>query len=81
MMQVPDPFAEGGLLAQVLNRLPVPLGVFDQKGNTVFVNQACLETFNVRGPEELVGKFNVLKDPICCCPDYLSTCAEHRALV
>jgi len=64
MTQVPDPFANQGLLAQVLNRLPVPLGVFDQKGNTVFVNQACLEVFNVRGPAELVGKFNALEDPI-----------------
>lgn len=63
MTQATNPFDSHELLAQVLDRLPLPIGVFDQKGNTVYVNPACLQTFNVTAPEELVGKFNPLDDP------------------
>lgn len=51
------------LLAKVIECFPYPIEIYDPDGTTVMVNQALLDEYGVKNPDEVVGKYNVFKDP------------------
>ena len=52
-------------LFKVLDMFPIPIQIFAPDGTEVFANRANLEFSNVKDPGLLIGKYNVLKDPVC----------------
>ena len=52
------------LLFQILEMLPIPIGVFEPGGINIFFNRAGIELNNIRDPSLLVGKYNLLSDPV-----------------
>ena len=52
------------VLFQVAQLFPVPIQIFTPDGNTVFASRAVLELWNIREPSQIVGKYNLLKDPV-----------------
>jgi len=53
------------LLYQIVDMLPVPINIFSPDGTIVFVNHASLEMNHVRDANLIIGKYNLLKDPVC----------------
>ena len=51
-------------LYQVMELFPIPIEIFAPDGTTVFVNQVFLEEYNISGPDQIVGRYNLLKDPV-----------------
>jgi AraC-like DNA-binding protein len=51
-------------LFQVLDMFPIPIQIFAPDGTSVFTNRASLDLFNLKNTGLLIGKYNVLKDPI-----------------
>jgi AraC-like DNA-binding protein len=43
---------------------PYPIQVYDLEGTLIFINSSSLKLFNIDSKDCLVGKFNILKDPI-----------------
>lgn len=56
----PDP----QLLADMIEFFPYPIHVYAADGTLIMTNRAFLRLFNIGGPERVVGKFNVLTDPL-----------------
>ena len=52
------------LLYQVLERFPLPIKVFTPDGNVVFANRTMLEMWNISEPAQLIGKYNLINDPV-----------------
>ena len=52
-------------LFRFLDLFPVPVEVFAPDGTTVFINKIGLELYNIPDSSLVVGKYNVLKDPVC----------------
>jgi len=50
---------------QMVDMFPIPIEIFAPDGTTVFVNRAGLEMVNCKDASLLVGKYNLLKDPVC----------------
>ena len=50
---------------QFLDLLPVPIEIFNAGGVSVFLNQAALKWLNINDPKLIVGKYNLIKDPVC----------------
>jgi len=50
---------------RLLDAFPIPVEVFDPSGTTVFLNRAGMEMNNIKDPDLIVGKYNLLKDPVC----------------
>ncbi len=50
-------------LFSVLDLFPIPMEVFSPDGVSLFVNTVFLEFFHIPDPSEIIGKFNILKDP------------------
>lgn len=51
------------LHAKVVESFPYPILIYDINGTAVLVNQAMLREFHISSPNEVVGKFNILKEP------------------
>lgn len=49
---------------QTAQLFPVPIVIFAPDGTAVFVNQTSLEEYNISGPDQIVGKYNLLLDPV-----------------
>lgn len=56
-------FNKEELLAKVIECFPYPIEVYDPDGTTVLVNRAILNEYHVSDPDEIVGKYNLFKDP------------------
>ena len=52
-------------LYQVVDILPYPIEIFAPDGTTVYTNRASLDMVNCKDPTLLIGKYNLLKDPVC----------------
>jgi len=50
---------------QIFDLFPIPIEIFAHDGFTIFVNQASLDMTGVQDAGLLVGKYNVLNDPVC----------------
>ena len=53
------------LLFRILDQFPVPIEIFAPCGTIIFMNQAGFEMNNIKNPDLLIGKYNVLEDPVC----------------
>lgn len=53
------------LMFQVFDLSPIPTEVFTPDGTTTYVNRAMLELNGVTDASLIVGKYNVLNDPVC----------------
>jgi AraC family transcriptional regulator len=51
------------LLALVFDSFPYPIEVYGPDGTTVLVNKALLKEYNLSSPDNVVGKYNIFKDP------------------
>jgi len=56
-------FGKEELLAKVIDCFPYPIEVYAPDGTAVLVNKALLNEYHVSVPEEIVGKYNIFKDP------------------
>jgi len=52
-------------LFQFLGMLPVPVEVFAPDGTAIFLNRAYLDLNNIPDADLIVGKYNLLNDPVC----------------
>ena len=52
------------LMFQVLDLFPIPVEIFDANGTTVYFNRAGKEWIGIKDVNLLVGKYNVLHDPV-----------------
>ena len=52
-------------MLRFLDGFPMPVEVFDPSGTAVFVNRACMEQHHIKNPDLIVGKYNLLLDPVC----------------
>lgn len=52
------------MLFQVAELFPIPIEVYRPDGALIFCNRALAEFWNLSDETELVGKFNLLQDPI-----------------
>ena len=50
---------------QLMDKHPIPMEVFAPDGTTVFVNKAGMDMVGIKDPSLLIGKYNLLKDPVC----------------
>ena len=50
---------------QILDMFPIPIEIFAPDGTTVFFNRALMELNNVTDRNMGIGKYNLLKDPVC----------------
>jgi AraC-like DNA-binding protein len=52
------------MLSRIIELFPYPIHVYAADGMMVLTNEACLRVMHIPSKEHIVGKFNVLKDPI-----------------
>jgi len=52
-------------LYQGFDMLPYPIEIFAPDGTTAYINRAGLDMVNIKEPGLLIGKYNLLKDPVC----------------
>jgi AraC-like DNA-binding protein len=57
-------FKSNSLLFQMVDLFPMPVEVFLPDGTVVYGNRAALSLFNVSGLDQVVGIYNLLKDPV-----------------
>ncbi len=57
-------FGNEEMLFQVAELFPVPIQIFSPDGTNVFTSRAVLEMWNISDPSQIVGKYNLLKDPV-----------------
>lgn len=57
-------FSNEDLLFQVVDLFPIPIEIFAPDGTTVFANRAALEMWNISGSDQIVGRYNLQKDPV-----------------
>ena len=50
---------------QVLDMFPIPMEIFAPDGTSVYVNRASMDMLNCKDASLLIGKYNLLKDPVC----------------
>ena len=50
---------------QVLEKFPFPIAVFFTDGTLVFINPAFREVYHIEDSARVVGKYNLLSDPLC----------------
>ena len=50
---------------QFLDFFPLPVEVFAPDGTSMFLNRSGLEMNNISDPALVVGKYNLLNDPVC----------------
>ena len=59
---------------QMLEKFPFPIEVFSPDGTLIFVNPIFLKLYNIQDSAQIVGKYNLLCDPLCFVQPY------HREL-
>src|SRR5262249_36059429 len=65
-------------LQRLIQQTPVGIQVFDASGLCIDVNRAHLEIFGITERESLVGRYNILSDPLA---EWVGTkAAVHRVL-
>jgi len=52
-------------LFQAFDMFPFPMEVFAPDGTSVFINKAVIKLENITDPYQVVGKYNLLTDPVC----------------
>jgi len=52
------------MLSRIIEFFPYPIHVYSPDGTMILTNEACLRVMHIPSKEHVVGKFNVLKDPI-----------------
>jgi len=52
------------LVFQFMDMFPFHIEIFTPDGTAIFCNRACLEFNNIRDANLILGKYNVLKDPV-----------------
>jgi len=57
-------FGNEAALFQVAELFPVPIQIFTPDGMTVFVNRALLEMWNISDASQIVGRYNLIQDPV-----------------
>ena len=50
---------------QVLDMFPIPIEIFAPDGATVYLNYALMDLAGVKDRSLAIGKYNLLKDPLC----------------
>lgn len=56
--------ANVAMLSKIIEYFPYPIHVYSPDGTMVLTNDACLRVMHIPAKDHIVGKFNVLKDPI-----------------
>ncbi|HWR22367.1 MAG TPA: AraC family transcriptional regulator, partial [Feifaniaceae bacterium] len=51
-------------LFRVAGILPVPMQIFKQNGDIIFINEAVLGAWNVKDSSRILGTYNLIKDPL-----------------
>lgn len=51
-------------LFEIAGILPVPIQIFKQNGDIIFINQAVLNAWNVGDSSRILGRYNLIKDPL-----------------
>ncbi len=57
-------FGDEQQLFQVAELFPIPIQIFTPDGKAVFVSRAVLEMWNISDASQIVGKYNLLEDPL-----------------
>lgn len=57
-------FGNEDLLFQIVDLFPIPIEIFDPDGTTLFVNRAFLEVFNISSLDQIIGQYNIVRDPV-----------------
>ena len=65
------------ILFQAAEMFPIPIQIFSPDGVTVYANRAVLEMWNISDQSQIVGKYNLLKDPIVNDRLGLSDCIQR----
>jgi AraC-like DNA-binding protein len=52
-------------LFRTLDQFPIPVEIFAPDGTAVFMNRAGLELNNIPDSDLIIGKYNLLNDPVC----------------
>jgi len=56
--------ANESMLSKIIEFFPYPIHVYSTDGMMVLTNEACLRVMHIPSKDHIVGKFNVLKDPV-----------------
>lgn len=56
--------ADETMLSRIIEFFPYPIHVYSPDGIMVLTNEACLRVMHIPSKDHLIGKFNVLKDPV-----------------
>lgn len=57
-------FGSEAMLFRVAELFPIPIQIFTPDGMTVFANLALLEMWNISDASQVVGRYNLLQDPV-----------------
>lgn len=52
------------MLSGIIEFFPFPIQVYTPDGTLVLTNEACLSVMYVQSKDQVIGKFNILKDPV-----------------
>jgi PAS domain-containing protein len=58
-------FGNKDFVFQMLDKFPFPIEVFSADGTLVFINRAFQGLYNIKNNALIVGKYNLLCDPLC----------------
>ena len=50
-------------LFQTAQLFPIPIQIFKRNGDIVFINEAVLRMWNVKDSSQIIGKYNLIRDP------------------
>jgi AraC family transcriptional regulator len=50
-------------LFQTAELFPIPIQIFNRNGDIVFINEAVLKMWNVKATSQIIGKYNLIRDP------------------
>ncbi|MGI6175665.1 MAG: helix-turn-helix domain-containing protein [Christensenellales bacterium] len=51
-------------LFRIAELLPIPMQIFKQNGDILFVNEAVLKAWNVQDSSRILGNYNLIRDPL-----------------
>jgi len=57
-------FGNEAALFQVAELFPIPIQIFTPDGMTAFANRALLEMWNISDTSQIVGRYNLIQDPV-----------------
>ena len=50
-------------LFQTAELFPIPIQIFKRNGDIVFINESVLKMWNVKDTSQIIGKYNLIRDP------------------